>query len=70
MPRPKIPNSCRIARGIKQAVNLPILARQAQTVTPDDGRNDLTKRLREENAVLRRQAAELARHNEYLRELL
>jgi hypothetical protein len=35
-----------------------------------DGRCDLTKHLRalrEENAMLRRQAAELVRYNEYLR---
>ncbi len=70
MPRPKIRNSRRITRGPKQALNLPIFARQAQTVTPHDGRCDLTKHLRalrEENAMLRRQVAELVRYNESLR---
>jgi hypothetical protein len=48
-----------------------IFAKPDQNFTFPDGRNDRTKRsLREENTMLRRQAAALARHNEYLKELV
>jgi len=54
-------NSRRILRGTKQA----------ETSTLHDGGYDRSKRsLREENTMLRRQAADLARHNEYLKELV
>jgi hypothetical protein len=63
-------HSSRIPRAMKQAASLPIFERQARTVTAHDGRHDLTKRLcalRRENELLRRQAADLVRHNENLR---
>jgi hypothetical protein len=50
-----------------------ISAKPDQNSTFHDGRYryDRTKRsLREENTMLRRQAAALARHNEYLKELV
>jgi hypothetical protein len=48
-----------------------IFAKPDQNFTFHDGRYDRTKRsLREENTMLRRQAAALARHNEYLKELV
>jgi hypothetical protein len=48
-----------------------ISAKPDQNSTFHDGRYDRTKRsLHEENTMLRRQAAALARHNEYLKELV
>ena len=68
MSKPKTANPLPIARGVKQPTNVIIFERRTRTFA---GREDeLAQRLRalrNENAVLRRQAAILADYNENLR---
>jgi hypothetical protein len=59
-----------IPTGLEQPPNVLVFERRTRTATPQYGRYDSTNRLRaleDENAVLRRQAAVLARHNAILR---